>query len=91
METFLVMNGHELAASVDHQEAVFLQLAAGSMNHVQFADWVRLHVASCIGCRSVILAATRSLRGGGGAGKVAVPPTAKLNSFRVVPWLARRC
>lgn len=44
METFLVRNGHELQADVDEQEAVFLQLAAGTMTREQFTDWVRQHV-----------------------------------------------
>ena len=30
-ETFLVLNGHELNASVDEQEKIILQLAAGNL------------------------------------------------------------
>jgi death-on-curing protein len=41
LETFLVWNGHELAASVDEQEDVFLRLAAGTIGRDEFTDWVR--------------------------------------------------
>jgi death-on-curing protein len=44
METFLVLNGHELSATADEQEQVILQLAAGQMKRPDFTDWVRNHV-----------------------------------------------
>jgi death-on-curing protein len=44
METFLVLNGHEINASVDEQEQVILQLAAGTLARAAFTDWVRAHV-----------------------------------------------
>jgi death on curing protein len=44
MELFLVLNGHELDAGVDEQEAVFLRLAASAMTKDDFTDWVRAHV-----------------------------------------------
>ena len=43
-ETFLVLNGHELNAGVDEQEAVFLQLAAGSLSRDAFLAWVQQHL-----------------------------------------------
>jgi death-on-curing protein len=43
METFLVLNGHELNASVDEQEQVILQLAAGTLGRPAFTEWVRTH------------------------------------------------
>jgi death-on-curing protein len=45
METFLVLNGWELAAGIDEQEQVCLQLAAGLMKREEFSGWVqsRLH------------------------------------------------
>lgn len=46
METFLVRNGFELNADVDEQEAVFLQLAAGTLMREQFIEWVRQHMVS---------------------------------------------
>lgn len=45
METFLILNGHELDAPVDEQERVMLDLASGGMSRDAFADWVRNHVA----------------------------------------------
>lgn len=44
METFLVINGLELAANVDYQEQLILDLAAGKVEREQFATWVRSHV-----------------------------------------------
>lgn len=44
METFLLLNGSQLNASVDEQERVIMQLAAGEIGRDAFADWVRSHV-----------------------------------------------
>jgi death-on-curing protein len=44
METFLVRNGFEITADVDEQEAVFLQLAAGTLSRDEFTDWVKAHI-----------------------------------------------
>ena len=44
METFLVLNGWELAAGVDEQEQLVLRLAAGSLKREEFTDWVRSHL-----------------------------------------------
>lgn len=44
METFLILNGWELAAGVDEQEQVFLQLAAGSLEREEFTSWVQSHL-----------------------------------------------
>jgi death-on-curing protein len=44
METFLVLNGSELAAQVDEQERIILQLAAGSLTREGFTAWVKSHV-----------------------------------------------
>lgn len=43
MEAFLVLNGHELDASVDEQEQVILQVAAGRLGKPEFTEWVRAH------------------------------------------------
>jgi death-on-curing protein len=45
METFLVRNGFEIHASVDEQEAVFVQVAAGNLSHADFTNWLSAHVA----------------------------------------------
>jgi death-on-curing protein len=47
METFLVLNGHELNAPVNEQEHVILQLAAGALGRADFTDWVRTHLTAC--------------------------------------------
>jgi death-on-curing protein len=44
METFLVLNGAELDASLDEQERVMLDLAAGRIDRGQLADWLRQHL-----------------------------------------------
>jgi len=44
LETFLVLNGSELEATVDEQERVFLDLAAGTMSRAKWIDWLRAHV-----------------------------------------------
>jgi death-on-curing protein len=44
LETFLVLNGHELSADVDEQERVFLAVAAGTLDRPGFTAWVAAHV-----------------------------------------------
>lgn len=41
METFLVLNGYEIQASVDNQEATILRLAAGELDRQTFTAWLR--------------------------------------------------
>jgi len=44
METFLVMNGFELAAPVDEAERFILTLAAGNMSREELLAWVAGHI-----------------------------------------------
>ena len=44
METFLVLNGYEIKASVDEQEQVILQVAAGEMAREAFTEWLGKHI-----------------------------------------------
>ena len=44
METFLVLNGHEIHAPTDTQEHLMLDLAAGRLDHRRLTDWLRQHV-----------------------------------------------
>jgi death-on-curing protein len=44
METFLLLNGLELVATVDEQETVVLGLAGGGLKRDAFTEWVRSHV-----------------------------------------------
>ena len=41
MEVFLVMNGFEIAASVDEQESFMMALAAGDVSREALVDWLR--------------------------------------------------
>jgi death-on-curing protein len=45
METFLVLNGHELCAGVDEQESVILHVADGGVARDDFTAWIRVHLA----------------------------------------------
>jgi death-on-curing protein len=44
METFLVLNGYEIDASVDEQEQVILRVASSELGREEFTGWLRNHV-----------------------------------------------
>jgi len=44
METFLVLNGSEIVASVDEQERVMTDVAAGRLPREKLLAWLRDHV-----------------------------------------------
>jgi len=44
METFLVLNGYEINASIDVQENVVLSLAAGTLSRDALLAWVQDHL-----------------------------------------------
>ena len=44
LETFLVLNGFEVAASVDEAERTMLALAAGELSREKFTRWVAQHL-----------------------------------------------
>ena len=44
MEVFLVMNGWEIDASVDEQEAIILSLASGELAREAFTQWLKNHI-----------------------------------------------
>lgn len=44
METFLVLNGLELAADVDVGERTILTLAAGELTREQLVAWIKAHL-----------------------------------------------
>jgi len=44
MEVFLVLNGGEIDASVDEQERLMLDVAAGSIDRVGLSEWLRAHL-----------------------------------------------
>ena len=45
METFLILNGYEIIASVDEQERVMIELAAGEMSRINFSEWLNNHTS----------------------------------------------
>jgi death-on-curing protein len=44
MEMFLMLNGHEISASVDEQEDIVLGVASGKIDRNAFTDWLRSHI-----------------------------------------------
>lgn len=46
METFLHINGFEIHATVNEQEKVILNLAAGKLSRKEFVDWISKHIQS---------------------------------------------
>jgi death-on-curing protein len=49
IEVFLLLNGYEIHASVDEQEQMILQLAAGEVQRKAFTEWLRAHVVERTG------------------------------------------
>ena len=45
METFLILNGYEINATVDEQEHAILAIASGIMTREPFELWLKQHVA----------------------------------------------
>ncbi|HKR63689.1 MAG TPA: type II toxin-antitoxin system death-on-curing family toxin [Thermoanaerobaculia bacterium] len=43
MVVTLRLNGYSLAASIDDQETIMLQLASGALDRESFHEWVRTH------------------------------------------------
>ena len=46
METFLVLNGYQLHATVEEQEDMILKVAAGKSGREAFTEWLRQHMQS---------------------------------------------
>jgi death-on-curing protein len=46
METFLVLNGLEISASVDEQEQVILALASANSGRESFVEWLKQHITA---------------------------------------------
>lgn len=44
METFLVLNGFEIEATVDEQERLMIDVAAGRTSREQLTSWLRGHL-----------------------------------------------
>ncbi len=48
METFLVLNGHEINAPVDEQEQIILRVASGELRREAFTEWLRAHIVEFV-------------------------------------------
>jgi|SRR5829696_2845784 len=44
MEVFLLLNGHEINASVDEQEQIIIEVASGKVSRIELGEWLREHV-----------------------------------------------
>jgi len=44
MEVFLLLNGHEIEASVDEQEDVIITVASGKMSRSVLSEWLAEHL-----------------------------------------------
>lgn len=44
MESFLMLNGYEISASVDEQVKVILGVASGNVDRNAFTNWLREHM-----------------------------------------------
>lgn len=44
MEVFLLLNGHEMDASVDEQEKTILCVASGKISRIELSDWLWEHM-----------------------------------------------
>jgi death-on-curing protein len=45
MEVFLLLNGHEIDASVDEQEKLIIDVASGKVSRIELSEWLREHLA----------------------------------------------
>ena len=44
MEVFLLLNSHEIDASVDEQETIIIAVASGKLSRIQLSEWIRKHI-----------------------------------------------
>ena len=44
MEVFLLLNGHEIDASVDEQEKIIIEVASGKVSRIELSAWLREHM-----------------------------------------------
>ena len=47
METFLILNGYEIHASIDEQEVIILEVAAGKCSRERLVEWIRANTEKC--------------------------------------------
>ena len=46
MEVFLLLNGHEIDASVDDQEKIIIEVASGKVSRIELSEWLREHMVA---------------------------------------------
>lgn len=44
MEVFLLLNGHEIDASVDDQETIIIDVASGEVSRIALSEWISKHI-----------------------------------------------
>lgn len=44
MEVFLLLNGHEIDASVDDQEKIIIEVASGKVSRIELSEWISKHM-----------------------------------------------
>ena len=44
MEVFLLLNSHEIDASVDDQEKIIIDVASGKVSRIELSEWLSKHV-----------------------------------------------
>ena len=44
MEVFLLLNNHEIDASVDDQEKIIIDVASGKVSRIELSEWISQHV-----------------------------------------------
>ncbi len=46
METFLILNGHEINANIEEQEKIILKMADGKIDKTKFISWLKSHITT---------------------------------------------
>jgi death on curing protein len=44
MEVFLLLNSHEIDASVDDQETIIINVASGKVSRIELSEWISKHI-----------------------------------------------
>jgi len=44
MEVFLLLNDHEIDASVDEQETIIIGVASGKVSRIELSEWISKHI-----------------------------------------------
>ena len=44
MEVFLLLNGHEIDASVEDQEKIIIDVASGKVSRIELSEWISRHM-----------------------------------------------